>query len=45
MDFFAFILALSVFKSGPITINTDVVDLSFTKYPLSHKVTLEMATW
>ncbi|ACT65692.1 hypothetical protein PSS2_gp130 [Cyanophage PSS2] len=45
MDFFALILALSVFKSGPITINTEIVDISFTKYPLKHKVTLEVATW
>ena len=45
MDILALIFSLVVFKSGPVTIETNVEDLSFTKYPLSHKVTLRVAVW
>ncbi len=45
MDILALIFSLVVFKSGPVTIETNIVDLSFTQYPLSHKVTVRVAVW
>ena len=45
MDILALIFSLVVFKSGPVTIETNIVDLSFTQYPLSHKITVRVAVW
>ena len=41
----ALINAVAVLEMGPVTLTTNVDDMSFDIYPLSHELVVELATW
>ena len=41
----ALINTIAVLEMGPVTLTTNVDELTFDVYPLSHELVVEIATW
>lgn len=41
----ALINTVAALELGPVTLTTNVDDLTFDVYPLSHELVVELATW
>lgn len=41
----AIISTIAALEAGPVTLTTNVDEVTFEVYPLSHELTVELVTW